>query len=121
MRLIDADALSEELSRSAEYCKQYGDEENEFLFSSMNFLLNSEDVAPTIEPLNEWHSVSGLLPQPGERVLATDGTFVGEAYRSAAGKWIRIGSVWEVIFRTKVTHWMPLPAPPERTEQGADT
>ena len=36
---------------------------------------------PTLTPPNEWVSVENAVPDPGERVLATDGTFVGEAHR----------------------------------------
>lgn len=39
--------------------------------------------------LQKWISTQGTLPEPGERVLATDGTFVGEAYRTSANSWYR--------------------------------
>jgi hypothetical protein len=35
---------------------------------------------PTLTPPNEWVSVYDRLPEPGERVLATDCGFVGEFY-----------------------------------------
>lgn len=78
----------------------------------------NEDIRsmPTLTPPNEWVSVEDTVPDPGERVLATDGIFVGEAYRSSANSWFRhTGFPWRdgVTGRT-VRFWMPLPAPPDR-------
>lgn len=39
--------------------------------------------------MQKWISAQGTLPEPGERVLATDGVFVGEAYRTSANSWYR--------------------------------
>lgn len=77
-----------------------------------------EDIRsmPTLTPPNEWVSVEDAAPDPGERVLATDGIFVGEAYRSSANSWFRhTGFPWRdgVTGRT-VRFWMPLPAPPTK-------
>ena len=71
---------------------------------------------PTLTPQNEWVSVEDTVPDPGERVLATDGIFVGEAYRTSADSWHRhTGFPWRdgVTGRT-VKYWMLLPAPPDR-------
>ena len=76
------------------------------------------DRLPTLTPPNEWVSVEDDVPDPGERVLATDGIFVGEAYRSSANSWFRhTGFPWRdgVTGRT-VRFWMPLPAPPKKEE-----
>ena len=73
---------------------------------------------PTLTPPNEWVSVEDAVPDPGERVLATDGIFVGEAYRSSANSWFRYtGFPWRdgVTGRT-VRFWMPMPAPPTKEE-----
>ena len=73
---------------------------------------------PTLTPPNEWVSVEDAVPDPGERVLATDGIFVGEAYRTSANSWFRhTGFPWRdgVTGRT-VRFWMPLPAPPKKEE-----
>lgn len=66
--------------------------------------------APTLTPPNEWVSVENAVPDPGERVLATDGTFVGEAYRTSANTWYRhTGFPWRDCLQSIVTLWMPLP------------
>ena len=78
-----------------------------------------EDIRsmPTLTPPNEWVSVEDAVPDPGERVLATDGIFVGEAYRTSANSWYRnTGFPWRDCLQSIVTHWMPLPAPPDRRQ-----
>lgn len=60
----------------------------------------------------EWISVKNALPEPGERVLATNGIVVGEGY--VGSKWLRYYGVdWQVAFEEPVTHWIPLPEPPK--------
>lgn len=70
---------------------------------------------PTLTPPNEWVSVEDSIPCSGKRVLATDGSFVGEAwYASFSKSWYRNnGFEWDRICG-QVTHWMPLPAPPKK-------
>ena len=70
-------------------------------------------LQPTLTPPNEWVSVEERLPEPGERVLAANGSFVGEAYMASNGAWMRHdGFPWEV------DAWMPMPdrRPPEGEE-----
>ena len=57
----------------------------------------------------KWISVEERLPRCGERVLVTNDGSVWEAYLSISHKWVRQEFVWAA----KVTHWMPLPEPPE--------
>ena len=93
MRMIDADAVCERCKASGAICTGKDCE-----IPNM----------PTLTPPNEWVSVEERLPEPGERVLAAKGTFVGEAYLASNGAWMRHdGFPWEV------DAWMPLPAPPE--------
>lgn len=68
----------------------------------------------TVESVpSAWIKCSERLPEPGLRVLATDGIFGGEAYISVAGNWYRnYGMPWTVDKAT-VTHWMPMPDAPE--------
>lgn len=86
--------------------------------AGLNTLKTAVESQPTITPPNEWVSVEDAVPDPGARVFATDGIFVGEAYRSSANSWFRhTGFPWRdgVTGRT-VRFWMPLPAPPTKEE-----
>ena len=63
---------------------------------------------------NEWVSVYDRLPEPGERVLATDCGFVGEFYINKRGKWQRYNvNCSELLMALDILYWMPLPAPPD--------
>ena len=68
---------------------------------------------PTLTQPNEWVSVEERLPEPGGRVLAANGSFVGEAYLASNGTWMRHDG-----FPWKVDCWMPMPdrRPPEGEE-----
>lgn len=106
-RAIDADALLEKLQRMIDYCKN-GNQVNGLtaLFQVGDAIMD----CPTLTPPNEWVSVENAVPDPGERVLATDGTFVGEAYRTSANTWYRHTSFpWRDCLQSIVTLWMPLP------------
>ena len=99
-RAIDADALKKEL---APY------EENDFS-QQIDVILKIVDAQSTLTPPNEWVSVEDAVPDPGVRVLAANGNFVGEAYMASNGAWMRHdGFPWEV------DAWMPMPdrRPPE--------
>ena len=66
------------------------------------------------EKVPQWVSVEDRLPEAGKRVLATDGVFVGEAYRTSADTWRRYdGVAMRDCIGSAVTHWMPLPGVPE--------
>ena len=70
---------------------------------------------PTLTPPNEWVSAEDRLPEPGERVLATDCGFVGEFYINKRGKWQRYNvNCSELLMALDILYWMPLPAPPEK-------
>lgn len=74
--------------------------------------------APTLTPPNEWVSVFDRLPEPGERVLATDCGFVGEFYINKRGQWQRYNvNCSELLMALDILYWMPLPAPPEKEDQ----
>ena len=71
------------------------------------------------EKVPQWISVEERRPEPGKRVLATDGVFVGEAYRTSADTWRRYdGIAMRNCLGSIVTHWMPLPEAPEAPEEG---
>ena len=71
------------------------------------------------EKMPRWICVADRHPKPGTRVLATDGVFVGEAYRTSADTWRRYdGIAMRDCIGSVVTHWMPLPEAPETPEGG---
>ena len=75
--------------------------------------LTAENVALR-EKVPQWISVEDRHPEPGTRVLATDGVFVGEAYRTSADTWRRYdGIAMRDCLGSIVTHWMPLPSAPK--------
>lgn len=70
------------------------------------------------EKVPRWISVDDRHPKPGTRVLATDGVFVGEAYRTSADTWRRYdGIAMRDCIGSVVTHWMPLAEAPEEGEK----
>ena len=76
-------------------------------------MLQLIDESPTLTPPNEWVSVEDAVPDPGVRVLAANGSFVGEAYMASNGAWMRHDG-----FPWNVDCWMPMPdhRPPEGEE-----
>ena len=72
------------------------------------------EMQPTLTPPNEWVSAEERLPEPGERVIATDGAFVGEGYMDCYGVWCRPNGMRWNMLDSEVTHWIPLPALPDR-------
>lgn len=67
-----------------------------------------------------WNDTKSILPAPGEIVLGycqrTNKMFVGYADESYRGKpyWTHIGASGALYsVKSKVTHWMPLPALPD--------
>ena len=72
---------------------------------------------PTLTPPNEWVSVEERLPEPGERVLATDCGFVGEFYINKRGQWQRYNvNCSELLMALDILYWMPLPKSPKEDE-----
>ena len=101
-RMIDADRLLRELTALS-----HGQVWPGWTYDGIRLLIERQ---PTLTPPNEWVSVENVVPDPGERVLATDGTFVGEAYRTSANTWYRhTGFPWRDCLQSIVTLWMPLP------------
>ena len=61
-----------------------------------------------------WIPVTARLPEPGERVLATDGGFVGELYVNRRGQWQRYNvNDYSLLMALDILWWMPLPEPPK--------
>ena len=106
MRPIDADALLNE----AEYD------------SNFRLIIPAEKVktVPTLTPPNEWVSVEERLPEESDgMVLFTDGRAVASGYRNHMFRMSDEEGVYAPAIRKgggymRVTHWMYLPAPPDR-------
>ena len=61
-----------------------------------------------------WIPVTERMPEPGKRVLATDGGFVGELYVNRRGKWQRYNvNDHSLLMALDILWWMPLPEPPK--------
>ena len=104
MRAIDADRLLKMMS----HWKPYMD---------MDKVRKAVQNMPTLTPPNEWVSVYDRLPEPGERVLATDCGFVGEFYINKCGKWQRYNvNCSELLMALDILYWMPLPKSPKEDE-----
>ena len=79
--------------------------------------INVVKTQSTLTPPNEWVSVYDRLPEPGERVLATDCGFVGEFYINKRGKWQRYNvNCSELLMALDILYWMPLPKSPKEDE-----
>lgn len=106
MRPIDADAMLAELKPVT-----YEMEHSAVTIADMsNIMRDWVKRQPTLTPPNEWVSVEERLPKEKQRVIVRCervGTSVG---------WILWGNWMADIGPDagKVTHWMPLPAPPAK-------
>ena len=102
---------------ACENCKVGGiQDRREYIeFAAANVIerLTAENAALR-EKVPQWNSVEERRPEPGKRVLATDGVIVGEAYRTSADTWRRYdGIAMRDCLGSIVTHWMPLPEEPK--------
>ena len=86
----------------------------------------NENQAKYIESLNpeslrpQWVSIYDKLPATGERVLATDGAYVGEMYINSRGKWQRYNvNDSALMMALDILWWRPMPQPPKM--EGAGT
>ena len=61
-----------------------------------------------------WIPVTERRPKCGERVLATDGVFVGEFYINKRGQWQRYNvNDYSLLMALDILFWMPIPEPPK--------
>ena len=113
-RMIDGDAVTKRLRAWLE--SPHGENVyNSGYDDAIWHVLDVIEHMPTLTPPNEWVSVYDRLPEPGERVLATDCGFVGEFYINKCGKWQRYNvNCSELLMALDILYWMPLPAPPDR-------
>ena len=111
-RMIDGDAVKRRILDIVETWKYQGRKYDALLLESV--IAQIVDPQPTLTPPNEWVSVYDRLPEPGERVLATDCGFVGEFYINKRGKWQRYNvNCSELLMALDILYWMPLPKSPK--------
>ena len=122
MRLIDADHIKIRLCEIADYWRSKGKRyEAVLLNDTVNAVIDSE---PTItQPSGEWISVEDRLPD-------TNGTYIVYAPTYYGGSSSGLDNINGIMFARRrgrnwsievgyhkrpncVTHWMPLPEPPE--------
>lgn len=76
--------------------------------------------AADVELVKRWIPCGKALPNTRERVLATDGVFVGEMCINKRGQWERYNVTnYETLMSLDILAWMPLPEPP-KMDGGAD-
>ena len=110
-RAIDASHFGEIMEQWKKDCLECDDQHGADVIADV--ILQLDDM-PTLTQPNDWISVEDRLPEPGERVLATDCGFVGEFYINKRGKWQRYNvNCSELLMALDILHWMPLPAPPD--------
>ena len=113
VRAINASRFAEILEQWKKDCLQDNDQQSADVISDV--ILQLDDM-PTLTPPNEWVSVEERLPKEKQRVIVRCervGTSVG---------WILWGNWMADIGPDagKVTHWMPLPEPPDRRPTEGD-
>ncbi len=113
-RAIDVDRVKREIRKNKEKivisCKQK--------YVPLSLIYEILNKAPTLTPPNEWVSVYDRLPEPGERVLATDCGFVGEFYINERGQWQRYNvNCHALLMALDILYWMPLPKSPKEDQK----
>ena len=131
VRTIDASRFGEILEQWKKDCLEDNDTQGADIISDV--MLQLDDM-PTLTPQNEWVSVDERLPEynPG-----TGAKSYWVAKKDSAGNWqmkiaqycdygyaMTVDAETEITWRdwdftkiVSVTHWMPLPAPPDRRQQ----
>lgn len=118
---ISREALVDRLNKNLSAC-------NPGTFSEMCYADAIETVkhfpSANVEPVRHgemealertrWIPCSERMPNPGERVLATDGGFVGEMYIGKRGEWRCYNVTYiEDLMALDILWWMPLPEAPD--------
>jgi hypothetical protein len=64
----------------------------------------------------EWISIKEKIPEIGMSVLVSDGTQICIAFIQSMNKKFTQINTWDHWIHESITHWMPLPEPPEIRE-----
>lgn len=121
MKLIDLDQLLKyPLRRESALCDE--EHADPHFLNGVESVLEWAQTLPTLTPPNEWISVKERLPEGHMQVLMW----------SARWKIAEAGSYWNKHFwvyseigdgyiAENITHWMPLPAPPDSRPPEGET
>lgn len=114
MRLIDADALY----FAKRYAKADPDSDRMIPVRAVDKSVIDAAAVYVFPEYNKWIPVTERLPEPGERVLATDGGFVGELYVNSRGQWKRYNvNDHSLLMALDILWWMPMPQPPKEVPE----
>ena len=78
-----------------------------------------EALGADVQPVDRWISVKDRVPEAGVHVLVTDGIHMMVTWCEYVDNqclWVDNYYTYVNVRFKEVTHWMPLPEPPEMTE-----
>ena len=109
MRAIDCGELEKRISSLARLARSDAQK------SLLGRVLYIVENMPTLTPPNEWVSVEDELPEKNTQVLMWSARWkiaeAGSYYNQHFWVYSEIGDGY---IADNITHWMPLPAPPDR-------
>ena len=113
-----ADYIDREILMKFSIRRDHCDKEhaNEHFINGIETVMEYAENLPAadVEPVKRWIPCSKALPNTRERVLATDGVFVGEMCINKRGQWERYNITnYETLMSLDILAWMPLPEPLE--------
>ena len=108
VRPIDGNELVDTLNQIVSDYTSHGMYPSAF---PIEYAIGIVEKMPTLTPPNEWVSVEERLPPPNVRVLAYRPDEDDNSPYKYTNMWG--WAVKESIRHRGITHWMPLPAPPE--------
>ena len=91
------------------YAPEYSGEQ--LLIDEKLFKKKAEEILNSLEDGPKWISVEDKLPEKDGRYLIRYKS--GKVKRTFVGDWYVLNNEWGSIRNAEVTHWMPLPAPPQ--------
>ena len=108
-----AEAIKAKTQEKIEFYRRGNAHAPEVYYSDLAFLSAAISALREQEE-RRWIPVAERLPEQGERVLATDGGFVGEFYVNSGGQWRRYNiNNHSLLMALDILWWMPLPEPPK--------
>ncbi len=84
---------------------------------SQTYKLNEPSGNSPVTP-DGWISCSERMPKGYADVLVTDGEHVEVKWWDESGYWNSWTELNSDIFADEITHWMPLPEPPQEVNRG---